>query len=84
MRYGLVLLLALGMATCLASADTASAMPRQTSVALRRMPVEVRQDYRSAIRAMPLLERPNRPGHFYGNTVRRIHHRRMRRLYHGG
>lgn len=84
MRYGLVLLLALGMATCLASADTASAMTRQTSVILRRMPVEVRQDYRNAIRAMPLLERPNRPGHFYGNTVRRIHHRRMRRLYYGG
>ncbi len=25
---------------------------------------------REAIRSMPLLERPNRPGHFYGNTVR--------------
>jgi len=27
---------------------------------------------REAIRNMPLLERPNRPGHFYGNTVRRL------------
>ncbi len=26
--------------------------------------------YRQSIRAMPILERPNRVGHFYGNTVR--------------
>ncbi|MDO4574906.1 MAG: hypothetical protein Q4D98_06790 [Planctomycetia bacterium] len=26
---------------------------------------------RAAIRSMPILERPNRPGHFYGNAVRR-------------
>jgi hypothetical protein len=26
---------------------------------------------RAAIRAMPILERPSRPGHFYGNAVRR-------------
>jgi len=26
---------------------------------------------RSEIRATPLLQRPYRPGHFYGNTVRR-------------
>jgi hypothetical protein len=31
---------------------------------------------REAIRQMPLLMRPNRPGHFYGNTVRRMHARR--------
>ncbi len=35
-----------------------------------------RQAYREAIRSMPLLERPNRFGHIYGNTVRRIYHRR--------
>ena len=29
--------------------------------------------YKQSIRDMPLLERPNRPGHFYGNTVRRIY-----------
>ena len=29
--------------------------------------------YQQSIRDMPLLERPNRPGHFYGNTVRRIY-----------
>ncbi|HYW79588.1 MAG TPA: hypothetical protein VE890_08425 [Thermoguttaceae bacterium] len=33
--------------------------------------------HREAIRQMPILERPNRPGHFYGNTVRRLHARRM-------
>lgn len=26
---------------------------------------------RREIRSMPILERPSRPGHFYGNTVRR-------------
>ncbi len=30
---------------------------------------------RQDIRNMPLLDRPNRPGHFYGNTVRRRHSR---------
>ncbi|MCC9606997.1 hypothetical protein LOC68_15045 [Blastopirellula sp. JC732] len=29
---------------------------------------------REVIRAQPLLQRPNRPGHVYGNTVRRVHH----------
>lgn len=28
---------------------------------------------REQIRATPILERENRPLHFYGNTVRRIH-----------
>lgn len=26
---------------------------------------------RREIKSMPITERPNRPGHFYGNTVRR-------------
>jgi len=30
---------------------------------------------RDEIRSMPILERPNRFGHFYGNTVRRRYHR---------
>ncbi len=30
---------------------------------------------REEIRATPILERQNRPLHFYGNTVRRIHAR---------
>ena len=32
-----------------------------------------------AIRQMPLLERPNRPGHFYGNTVRALYYGRRGR-----
>jgi hypothetical protein len=28
---------------------------------------------RSAIRSMPIQQRPNRPGHFYGNSVRTLH-----------
>jgi hypothetical protein len=27
---------------------------------------------RAAIRRMPIEQRPNRPGHVYGNTVRRL------------
>ncbi|GEM_PF-4194447 len=30
---------------------------------------------REEIRSMPILARPNRFGHFYGNTVRRRYHR---------
>ena len=43
-----------------------------------RMPESPRERaaVREAIRNTPLLERPNRPGHFYGNTVRRITERR--------
>lgn len=31
---------------------------------------------REQIRQMPIVTRPSRPGHFYGNTVRRAHNRR--------
>jgi len=46
-----------------------------------RTPAEPRERgaTRQAIRATPLLERPNRPGHFYGNTVRRVNERRAER-----
>ncbi len=37
--------------------------------------------HREAIRQMPILMRPNRPGHFYGNTVRRLHALRTGRGY---
>ena len=30
---------------------------------------------REQIRSLPIVERPNRPIHFYGNAVRRRHHR---------
>lgn len=32
---------------------------------------------RQAIRRLPIQMRPDRPGHFYGNTVRRIHRQRV-------
>lgn len=39
--------------------------------------IETAQAYsaaeRAAIRSMPITVRPSRPGHFYGNTVRRVH-----------
>jgi hypothetical protein len=28
---------------------------------------------RAAIRSMPIQQRPNRPGHFYGNSVRTLY-----------
>ena len=31
---------------------------------------------RQSIKSMPIVARPSRPGHFYGNTVRRVHQRR--------
>ena len=47
--------------------ETASESPRLTHKKIRRY-----------IRSLPLLQRPNRPGHFYGNTVRRRHARHHR------
>jgi len=34
-----------------------------------------RGEYREQIAAQPIEQRPNRPFHFYGNTIRRQHHR---------
>ncbi len=36
--------------------------------------VRVGED-REAIKSMPITERPYRPLHFYGNTIRRMHYR---------
>jgi hypothetical protein len=54
-----------GLASCAWSAETI------------RIPDDSQQRaaLRQTIRSTPLLERPNRPGHFYGNTVRRINER---------
>ncbi|EMI42091.1 putative secreted protein [Rhodopirellula sp. SWK7] len=32
-------------------------------------------EYREQIKSLPIEQRPNRPFHFYGNTVRRRHYR---------
>lgn len=42
-----------------------------------RPPIVARGQLRQEIKATPILERPNRPLHFYGNTVRRQHARSM-------
>jgi hypothetical protein len=42
-----------------------------TSSALARNPGYSRAE----IRSMPITERPSRPGHFYGNAVRRNYYR---------
>jgi len=34
---------------------------------------------RQTTNSMPITQRPNRPFHFYGNTVRRIHYRGVAR-----
>ncbi len=37
--------------------------------------VIARGEYRDQIKSMPMEQRPYRPLHFYGNSVRRMHHR---------
>lgn len=39
--------------------------------------VRSRAAHRQAIRRLPIQMRPDRPGHFYGNTVRRIQRQRV-------
>ena len=41
--------------------------------------VAVNAATRQAIKSMPILERPSRVGHFYGNTVRRASERGQQR-----
>ena len=48
---------------------TAAVMPSLADVASAA-------ESRQAIKSMPIVSRPSRPGHFYGNTVRRVHQRR--------
>jgi hypothetical protein len=57
-----VLVISLGLIATLAEA-TAQASTRTTLS-------------RADIRSLPITVRPNRPGHFYGNAVRRNSHRR--------
>ena len=40
-----------------------------------RLPIIARGQLREEIKSTPILDRPNRPLHFYGNTVRRQHAR---------
>jgi hypothetical protein len=55
-----------------------------SAVALLSLPavpqteVAARELSRQEIRQMPITNRPSRPGHFYGNSVRRAQSRRSR------
>jgi len=68
----LTVLLVVTIASVLTLAPTAS--DGRSEVATRS-----RSAQRQAIKQMPILERPSRPGHFYGNTVRRRNSRQSHR-----
>ena len=54
------------------------AAPEGTSTVSAQTRVRQTSLTREQIRQMPILSRPYRFGHFYGNAVRRTHMRRMR------
>jgi len=58
-----------GMATVFCADESLAQQPDWSPTII------VRGEERQQIRATPIQQRPNRPLHFYGNTVRRIHHR---------
>ncbi len=66
------------LALLVLAASQVSASPTATSQEVVTAPMTpmTRAAERQAIRQMPLLMRPNRPGHFYGNTVRRLYYGR--------
>jgi len=60
----------------LVAAALATAMSFAQPACGEDVPLRVAQNLsRSQIRSMPIEARPNRPIHFYGNAVRRRHHR---------
>jgi|GEM_PF-1380788 len=67
-RRGVVLALTSGLVLGMAI-GTLAAEPSWDSRVIKR------GADRDRINSMPIEDRPNRPLHFYGNTVRRIHHR---------
>jgi len=72
-------LVVVGIASILSAAPSVVAAPRDIPVRIRELQAE-----REAIEQMPLAERPNRPGHFYGNNVRRVYYRKVRVNKHRG
>lgn len=56
--------------TALLLTTAATANETQWSGAINPLSPEAQE-----IRRKPILERPDRPGHIYGNTVRRMHRR---------
>lgn len=52
-----------------------AASARLACAETRPVPIVAAGELRREIKATPILERPNRPLHFYGNTVRRQYYR---------
>lgn len=69
-----LVIVAIGLANAVLSPPVdAAPTPRDTAARLRELQAE-----RESIEQMPLTERPNRPGHFYGNNVRRARYGKVR------
>lgn len=68
MTIRLVIAVVLCWLSCMAEAPAAVEPPWSSSV----LPVGAEAQQ---IRQTDILNRPYRPGHFYGNTVRRMHYR---------
>jgi hypothetical protein len=66
-----------GQAALVAAVLTVFASPNESSAAEPGWsPVVIATgDYREQIKSMPIEQRPYRPFHFYGNTIRRNHYR---------
>lgn len=72
------LVLALGLVSVFGSAASAldPARPRKSNGEPGWSgPVLLFGEERDAVKSMPITQRPYRPLHFYGNTVRRMHYR---------
>lgn len=76
-RFGLVLGALLFSMTAVAEAKTPTQSPAKVPGKEPEWTGRVikRGAERAEMDATPILERPNRPLHFYGNTVRRRHYR---------
>lgn len=73
MTRSILSLALMGPMTTVAPAQ-APATPAAPLVAPVVAPVTGALAVEAQVRGQPLLERPNRLGHFYGNTVRRRHY----------
>lgn len=77
MKFATSLRLFLLLAALLTTASTSLAADPLVRPAPKSVEILPSRAEREAIRQTPILERPYRFGHFYGNTVRRRHHRQM-------
>ena len=58
---------------CILTAMFACLLPSTTAHAF--YPLQSYRATNQAIKSLPIMVRPNRPGHFYGNSVRRVFYR---------